>query len=117
MNPNTQPGTLFWIALACGIGTFATRLWPMLWHSKGGAESLPPRLRQALAGLGPAAIGALIVASLWSQVAVAQPLLPAARILAALAAIALVRKLAGGTALPTLAGVLVFGALQYLAAA
>ena len=33
-----------------------------------------------------------------------------------LAAIVLVRKLTGGSAWPTLAGVLVFGLLQYLAA-
>ena len=116
MNPNTQPGALFWIAMACGIGTFATRLWPMLWLSKGGANALSPRLRRALAALGPSAIGALIVSSLWPQVAVAQPVLPAVRIALAIAAILLTRKLVGGTALPTVAGVLVFGALQYWAA-
>ena len=57
----------------------------------------------------------LIVASLWPQVAVAQPLVPTLRILAAIAAIVLVRRCTGGTALPTLAGVLLFGLLQYLA--
>lgn len=113
---NLQQSHVFWIALACGIGTLTTRLWPMYWHSKGGAESLSPTLSRALAGLGPAAISALIVASLWSEVAVAQPWLPAARIAAALGSIVLVRKLVGGAAWPTLAGVLVYGALQYLAA-
>lgn len=113
---NLQQSYVFWVALACAVGTCITRLWPMYWHSKGGAENLSPALRRALAELGPAAIGALIVASLWPQVAVAQPLLPALRILAALAAIVLVRKLTGGSAWPTLAGVLVFGLLQYLAA-
>lgn len=85
----------------------------MLWHSKGGA-GLSPGLRRALAALGPAAIGALIVL-LWPQVAVVQPLVPTLRILAAIAAIVLVRRCTGGTALPTLAGVLVFGLPQYLA--
>lgn len=113
---NLQHSHVFWVALACAVCTLATRLWPMYWHSKGGAERLSPTLRRALAGLGPAAIGALIVASLWSQVAVAQPWLPALRIFTALAVIVIVRKWAGGTAWPTLAGVLVFGALQYLAA-
>ncbi len=112
---NLQQSHVFWVALACAVVTFATRLWPMLWHSKGGAEALSPGLRRALAALGPSAIGALIVASLWPQVAVAQPLVPTLRILAAIAAIVLVRRCAGGTALPTLAGVLVFGLLQYLA--
>ena len=107
--------TLIWVVLASGLGTLALRLWPMLWHQKSGANHLRPGLRHALAALGPAAIGALIVASLWPQLAVAQPLLPGLRLLAALAAIALTRKLAGGVAVPTLAGVLVFGALQYLA--
>ena len=37
------------------------------------------------------------------------------RILAAIAAIVLVRRCTGGTALPTLAGVLLFGLLRYLA--
>ena len=113
---NVQQDTVFLLALVCGIATFGTRLLPMLWHSKGGADALPPRLRLALSALGPAAISALIVASLWSQVAVPQPWLPALRILLALSSIVLVRRLVGGSALPTLAGVLVFGALQYLAA-
>ena len=112
---NLQQSHVFWIALACAVGTFGTRLWPMLWHSKGGANSLSPGLRRALAALGPAAIGALIVSSLWPQVAVAQPALPALRIALAIAAILLARKWVGSTALPTLAGVLVFGLLQYLA--
>lgn len=113
---NLQPGHVFWIALACALGTLAARLGPMYWHSKGGAEALSPALRRALAGLGPAAIGALIVASLWPQAVVAQPWLPVARILLALASVAWVRRWVGGTAWPTLAGVLVYGALQYLAA-
>lgn len=113
---NLQQSHVFWVALACAIGTFALRLCPLLWHSKGGAEALPPRLRRALAALGPTAIGALIVSSLWPQVAVAQPLIPALRLLASIAAILLVRKVVGGTALPTLAGVFVYGLLQYLAA-
>ena len=49
---NVQQDTVFWLALVCGIATFGTRLLPMLWHSKGGADALPPRLRLALSALG-----------------------------------------------------------------
>ena len=41
--------------------------------------------------------------------------MPALRLLLALATIALTRKLAGGIAVPTLVGIVVFGGLQYMA--
>ena len=110
---NVQQDTVFWLALVCGIATFGTRLLPMLWHSKGGADALPPRLRLALSALGPAAISALIVASLWSQWQWGQPAWPLLRVVLSLLAIVLVRRIAGGVALPTLAGILAYGGLSY----
>lgn len=112
-----KTGTLFLVALACAAGVFSTRFLPMIWHSKGDEGKLPFRLRQALAALGPSAIGALVVAALGSQLAVEQPLQPALQSAVALATIFVVRKWrGGGTALPVFAGVLVFGLLQYLSA-
>lgn len=105
--------TLALVIAACSLGTLAIRLWPMLWHKKNGPDALGPRMHRVLSALGPAAIAALLVASLWPQVAVAQPLWPVLRLLAALAAIVLARRLGGGVAMPTLAGVLVYGLLQW----
>lgn len=87
----------------------------MVWQSKGGVSKLPPRVQQALAALGPSAIGALVVASLGSQLAVEQPLQPALQNMVALGVIFAVRKWRGGTALPVFAGVVVFGLMQHLA--
>lgn len=104
---------LWWIIFLCGLGTFLIRLWPMRWHQGRGDADMQPWLRGALQALGPAAIGALLVASLWSQWQWGQPLLPLARVLLALAAIVLARRLTGGVAVPTLAGILVYGAISY----
>lgn len=107
--------TLALVVAACGLGTFVIRLWPMLWHKNSEPDALGPRMHRALSALGPAAIAALLVASLWPQMAVAQPLWPALRMLAALAVIAVVRQLMRGVAIPTLAGVLAYGLLQWAA--
>ena len=109
------PFTLLWVILACSAGTLALRLLPMLWHKKIGSDALSPRTHRALAALGPSATGALVLTTLWPQVTVAAPAMPALRLLLALATIALTRKLAGGIAVPTLVGIVVFGGLQYMA--
>ena len=109
------PITLLWVILACSAGTLALRLLPMLWHKKIGSDALSPSTHRALAALGPSAIGALVLTTLWPQVTVAAPALPALRLLLALATIALTRKLVGGIAVPTLVGIVVFGGLQYWA--
>ena len=104
---------LWWVVLLCGLGTFFLRLWPMRWHQGRGDEAMQPWLRGALQALGPAAIGALLVASLWSQWRWGQPAWPLMRVVLSLLGIVLVRRVAGGVALPTLAGVLVYGGLSY----
>ena len=71
----------------------------------------PPRTGSA----GPISHCALVLTTLWPQVTVAAPALPALRLLLALATIALTRKLVGGIAVPTLVGIVVFGGLQYWA--
>ena len=104
---------LWWVVLLCGLGTFFLRLWPMRWHQGRGDEAMQPWLRGALQALGPAAIGALLVASLWSQWRWGQPAWPLMRVVLSLLAIVLARRVAGGVALPTLAGILAYGGLSY----
>ena len=104
---------LWWVVLLCGAGTFLIRLWPMRWHQGRGDEAMQPWLRGALQALGPAAIGSLLVASLWSQWQWGQPVWQLARVLLGLLAIVLARRVAGGVALPTLAGILAYGGLSY----
>lgn len=103
---------LFLLILICGIGTYLLRWLPLRWQQGGAYERLHPRLRLALAALGPAAIVALLIASLWPSIT--HGTLSAQLVLTgALAAIALTRALCGGIALPTLGGVLVYGLGQW----
>lgn len=113
MNVNS----LWWVILLCGAGTFLLRLLPMRWQQRNGDADLQPRLRGALQALGPAAIGALLVVSLWPQLqaGLTSPL-PVLRLTAGVAAILLTRKVAGGVAIPTLAGVLAYGICAWLTA-
>ncbi len=106
---------LWWVILVCGAGTFLLRLLPMRWlqRSQQGGRTLSPRLMGALQALGPAAIGALLVAALWPQWSWGEPFWQLARLLLAIAAILLARRLAGGIAMPTLVGVLAFGLLSW----
>ena len=82
--------SLWWVILLCGAGTFLLRLLPMRWmqRSQQGGQTLPPRLMGALQALGPAAIGALLVAALWPQWSWGEPLWQVARLLLAISALA-----------------------------
>ena len=108
--------TLLTIVL-CGVGTFLLRFLP-IWQARqttGGARTTP-WVQRLLQGIGPAAIMALLVISLWSGIA--GPGAHISRILcafAALATIAGLKKRFGGIALPTLAGALVYGLLAHAA--
>lgn len=106
------------IVLLSGLGTFALR-WLPLWRARcqPGEALASHRMRRWLSGVGPAAIVALLVVSLWGGLQ-ADPRW--GRILAtvlALAVVAIVHRLRrGGVALPTLLGALVYGLMVALLA-
>ena len=85
--------SLWWVILLCGAGTFLLRLLPMRWmqRSQQGGQTPPPRLMGALQALGPAAIGALLVAALWPHWSWGEPLWQVARLLLAISAMLLAR--------------------------
>lgn len=100
---------VLWIVVLCGMGTFLLRYGPAWLHARRPAPdpetSVLARLLQAI---GPAAIAALLVVSLRTELADQPP----ARIIAAAAALAVVvavKRLVGGVAGPTLAGAAVYG--------
>jgi branched-subunit amino acid transport protein len=107
---------VLWIALACGIGTYTMRVLPLWWRSHRQARATggaPGRWLQALTllvqGVGPAAITALLVVSLWPTGGpTAWPPRRALAVLAGLIAVAAVKRWRGGLAAPTLAGALVY---------
>lgn len=110
MNPND----IWWVILLCGVGTFLIRLWPMRWQQKQGDQAMPVWLKGALQALGPAAIGALIVASLMPSVLAPAPWVPLLRVGVGILAIVIARWRVGGVALPTLAGVVMYGVCAWL---
>lgn len=102
------------------VGTFATRWLPLRWARRrddsAAAAASPQAARWArwLAGVGPAAIGALFAVSAMGLVQGAGTVQWArtAALVAALAVVAAVRAWRGaGVALATLAGAAVYGAL------
>jgi branched-subunit amino acid transport protein len=107
---------VLWIALACGIGTYAMRVLPLWWRSRrqaDAADDTPGRWLRVLAlvvhGVGPAAITALLMVSLWPAGGPADwPLRRALAVVAGLIAVAAVKRWRGGLAAPTLAGALVY---------
>lgn len=104
---------LVWIIAACSLGTFAIRFLPMWWRQKNQARVIPQALERGLAALGYAAILALVIVSSWSQMAVAKPILPIVRVLAAIGAVGLTHHAKKSVILSTVVGVVVFGLLQY----
>jgi branched-subunit amino acid transport protein AzlD len=108
---------MFWIILACGIGTFLLR-WLPFRHARRQhrAESAGSnRMGRWLAGVGPAAISALLMVSVWGVIAPAFAPSQLSRTALALAVVVLVRLVArGGVVLPTLCGALVYGVLGAL---
>ncbi|MDR2127888.1 MAG: AzlD domain-containing protein [Burkholderiaceae bacterium] len=109
----------FWIIALCGLGTFLLRCIP-LWHARRRSRlhTGAAALQRWLAGVGPAAIAALLVVSLWDALAAADArVVRAAMVFAALGMSAATRRLlGGGIAMPTLAGALAYGILAHIAA-
>lgn len=109
--------TAAWIVLLSGVGTFALRWLP--WR-----RAMRPRrpgahwrgqelLQRALGGVGPAAVAALLLVSLWGLVQAQDPAWrPVLAGLGGLLAVAGVRRLLGGMAWPTLLGALCYGGLM-----
>lgn len=108
-------GTL-WIIALCGAGTFLLR-WLPLWRARrhrhtGGAGVT---LQKWLEGVGPAAIAALLVVSIWELIAEEARAGRVAMVVLALVCTAVARRLCrGGIAVPTLAGALAYGLLSYI---
>ena len=102
------------IILLSGAGTFLLRLLP-IWQSrrKPHATLSSGRLRAFLQGIGPAAMTALLVVSLWPLMREGAPSGQSLVTLMALVVIFLVKRWLSGIALPTLAGALVYGALMH----
>lgn len=106
---------LILIIVLSGAGTFLLRFLP-IWRARRrpGAASASPRLQAFLQGIGPAAMTALLVVSLWPMVRgndhAAQGLIT----LVALVVIYLTKRWLSGIALPTLTGALSYGLLMHL---
>lgn len=102
------------IVLLCGAGTFLLRFLPM-WQTrrKSGTSVLPGRLHHLLQGIGPAAITALLVVSLWSSFVTNYHLETALGTGLALLSILVIKRLSGGIAAPTLAGAIIYGLFMH----
>lgn len=112
-------GEAWMVVLLSGLGTFALRWLPWRQARRQAVRHLGhPRaagwIRQALAGVGPAAVAALLLVSLWGLVqgAAAPAWPPVLATLGGLATVALVRRVIGGMAWPTLLGALCYGGLM-----
>lgn len=108
-------GGMVWMIALCGAGTFLLR-WLPLWRARRrrGAHDGAEGVQGWLAGVGPAAIAALLVAAVWSVLG-AEVRSP--RVLTAVVAFGCVVGVrwirGGGVAVPTLVGAVVYGVLCY----
>ncbi|WP_019561645.1 AzlD domain-containing protein [Caldimonas manganoxidans] len=105
----TEAGwTLLLTVLACGLGTFVLRALPFWWRLRRRGASGSQSIRRWSSAMGPAALAALLVASLHPLV---WPAAGPARILpvaAAVAAVVVWQRLCGGLVGPTLWGTAVY---------
>ncbi|VFR46987.1 hypothetical protein BER2_3403 [plant metagenome] len=101
---------LMLIVALCGAGTFLLRLLP-LWQARRRRDvAATDTLRQRrLAGIGPAAIAALLAVSVWGEVGDAPSWTAGLRLAAAFLVVWAVKRWRSGTALPTLMGALAYG--------
>lgn len=103
------------IILLSGAGTFLLRFLPV-WKARRKPETTPTtsRLRAFLQGIGPAAMTALLVVSLWPMLRTGGQVWQTLAVFAALAVIFATKRLFSGIALPTLTGALTYGLLMHL---
>jgi len=101
--------SVIWTILLCALGTFLLRLVPMALYGqhalRTGENSFARRFLQAI---GPAAIAALLVVSVWPTVQGADTTRIAGTA-AGLAAVVAAKRTTGGLARPTLLGAAVYG--------
>ncbi len=102
------------IVLLCGLGTFLLRFLP-LWQSRRKRRVAAPGgpLERLFKGVGPAAITALLVVSLWPSLVVNFHPISALGTGLALLFIFVIKRRWGGIATPTLAGAIVYGLFIY----
>lgn len=103
------------IIILSGAGTFLLRFLP-IWQARrrSKAPATSGRFRAFLQGIGPAAMTALLVVSIWPLVQGNEHAGQTLATFVALAVIWLVKHWFSGIALPTLAGALSYGVLMHL---
>lgn len=103
-----------WVAIVCGIVTFLLRLVPM-W-ARGHDKKESARATQGfLNAIGPAAITALLIVSLWPGADKALHLPTLSAVIVGLATVMGAKRVFGGIALPTLLGAIAYGAVLRVA--
>lgn len=106
---------MLWILLLCGAVTFLLR-WLPLWQARRRgrtARAASPVVQRWLAGVGPAAITALLAVSISGLLGADPERGRMVSIGLSLAAICVARLVGGGIALPTLAGALAYALLAH----
>jgi len=108
-----------WVVFACGAGTFLLRflpIWRVLRQRPAAGTQTPQdhsRLQRFFAGVGPAALTALLLVSIWPFF---RSLADTPRVVAAAVALVVlfvVKRYRRGIAAPTLAGAIVYGTLMH----
>ncbi len=102
------------IVLLCGAGTFLLRFLP-IWKArrKSDAPATSGRLHRLFQGVGPAAITALLVVSLWPTLVTNFHPTSALATCLALLSILVIKRLCGGIAGPTLVGAIFYGLFMH----
>ena len=100
-------------AAICGVLTFLLRWLPMRHPPQRSRSARGRAVWSMLGALGPAAITALLVVSVWPAAEQLGDAPTWAALGAGLGTVWLVRRFAGGIALPTLLAALVYGACRY----
>ncbi|HLU15282.1 MAG TPA: AzlD domain-containing protein [Burkholderiaceae bacterium] len=103
------------IIILAGAGTFLLRFLP-IWQARRrpAATRTSGRVQAFLQGIGPAAMTALLVVSLWPLMVHNEHIGQTLATIAALTIIYAVKRWFSGIALPTLAGALCYGIFMHL---
>lgn len=107
---------LLWVIAISGLGTVLIRTLPMIWQGKSPGERHGRGLRKALNAVGPAAITALLLVSIWDMVTPGNAIETGLPALAGLMGVALGSKYLRSIAWATIAGVLSYGGALVLLA-
>lgn len=107
--------TLLWIIGLSAAGTFLIRYLPMAWHERErGSRTHRPRVRRALDAVGPSAIVALLVASVWEMLKQSPNIEGALPVLGGILGVLAGRWLTRSIAGATLLGVFVYGLVVWM---